>query len=111
MAVQDWSTTAGSNTSIDGININEGCAAGNMNGAVRAVMANVRVMYNGLPDVSTLVTKASATFSGTRPRYSGEGAFFNWADPALASGRGFVQAAGAAPPSMAEGDLLFETVA
>lgn len=38
----DWSTTAGSNTSVDTINIAEGCPAGNVNNAMRSIMALVR---------------------------------------------------------------------
>lgn len=41
MAVKDWSTTAASNTAIDGINIAEGCPPSGINDAIRAVMANV----------------------------------------------------------------------
>jgi len=45
MAVSDWSTTASSNTSIDGTNIAEGCPAGNANDGLRKIMANVRAMF------------------------------------------------------------------
>ena len=38
-SVWDWSTTAGSNTAVAGINIAEGCDPGNINNAIRAVMA------------------------------------------------------------------------
>ena len=38
-SVWDWSTTAGSNTTVAGINIAEGCDPGNVNNAIRAVMA------------------------------------------------------------------------
>lgn len=38
----DWSTTPGSNTVVDGININEGCAPANINNAIRSVMALIR---------------------------------------------------------------------
>lgn len=38
----DWSTTAGSNGTVDGINIAEGCPAGNLNNAARSIMALVR---------------------------------------------------------------------
>lgn len=111
MAVSDWSTTPGSNTTIDGINIAEGCPAGNMNGATRSIMAAVRAMYDALPVMTSYVTKAAAVFSGTQPKYTGEGAFVHWADPALTSGKAYVQAAGGAAPSMSEGDLLFEYTA
>lgn len=111
MAVSDYSTTPASNITIGGINIAESCPAGNLNNAFRQMMADVRVMFNGLPDMANYVTKAAATFSGTQPKYTGEGAFFHWADPALTSGKCYVQAAGGTAPTMAEGDLLFEYVA
>jgi len=38
-SIFDWSTTAGSNTSIGGITISEGCAAANLNDAIRQSMA------------------------------------------------------------------------
>lgn len=47
MAVSDYSTTAGSNTSISGINIAEGCSPGNLNNAIRQLMADVKGFYNG----------------------------------------------------------------
>lgn len=111
MAVSDYSTTPDNNITIGGTNIAEMCAAGNLNNAIRQMMADVRVMYNGLPDISAYVTKTGGVFSGTQPKYTGEGAFFHWADPALISGKCYVQAAGGTAPTMAEGDLLFEYVA
>ena len=41
MDIQDWSTTAASNTDVDGTDIGEGCDPANINNAIRAVMANV----------------------------------------------------------------------
>lgn len=40
-SVSDWDTTAGNNTDIGGININEGCLAANINNALRELMAQV----------------------------------------------------------------------
>lgn len=40
-SVTDWDTTAGNNSDVGGINIAEGCAAANMNNAVREIMAQV----------------------------------------------------------------------
>lgn len=42
MAVSDWNTTPALNTSISGINIAEGCAPGNLNDAIRQMMADVK---------------------------------------------------------------------
>ena len=39
MAVKDWSTTSGDNTSIDGTDISENCAPSGINDALRKIMA------------------------------------------------------------------------
>lgn len=45
----DWSSTPGSNTLVDGINIAEGCPAGNVNNGMRSMMALIRNSFaNGL---------------------------------------------------------------
>lgn len=107
MAVSDWSANAALNTSVDGINIAEQCAAGNMNAMGRAIMANVRVMYDNLPVVSTLVTKTGGVFTGN-PTFSGRGGYAHHNDPANTSGRIFIQATGGSAPSgMANGDFLY----
>lgn len=41
----NWSSTAASNTTVDGVNISEGCPAGNVNNAIRSVMALVRASF------------------------------------------------------------------
>lgn len=108
MAVQDWSSTANLNTTVDGINIAEGCAAGNINGAIRSVMANVRVMYNGLPDVSLLVPKTGGVFL-TNPTFSGRGGYMHNSSATNAGGQVFVQASGSGVPAgMVNGDWLAE---
>jgi hypothetical protein len=45
MPVSSWSTTAASNTTVDGVNIAENCPPSGLNDAIRAVMANVRSWY------------------------------------------------------------------
>jgi len=39
--VADWSPTAASNTDVGGINIDENCAAANVNNAMREIMAQI----------------------------------------------------------------------
>lgn len=108
MAVQDWSADPNQNTSVDGINIAENCPAQNMNNAIRAVMASVRVMYNGIPNGDAYVTKTNAIFL-SQPTFQGRGAFLHHNDPANSSGRVFIQAAGGtAPAGMTNGDILLE---
>ncbi|MDE2429548.1 MAG: hypothetical protein KGM99_12515 [Burkholderiales bacterium] len=54
----DWSTTPGSNTTVDGVNIAENCAAGNLNNGIRAVMALVR---------NSFATALETFLNGTAP--------------------------------------------
>lgn len=108
MAVSDYSTTPGSNTSISGINIAEGCPAGNINGSIREMMADIRAMYDALPDVSSFVTKTGGTFTGN-PIFQGRGGYLYHDASTNASGRIFIQPIGGAVPSgMANGDWLLE---
>lgn len=44
MDIQSWSTTASSNTDVDGTNIAENCDPANVNNGIRAVMANVAAL-------------------------------------------------------------------
>lgn len=43
-SVGDWSTTAADNTDVGGINIAEGCAAANVNDAMREIMAQLAAL-------------------------------------------------------------------
>lgn len=54
----DWSTTADSNTTVDGTNIAEACAAGNLNNGLRSVMALVR---------NSFATALKTFLNGTAP--------------------------------------------
>lgn len=108
MAVGDWSTNANLNITVDGINIAEGCPAANINGAIRAVMSNVRVMYDGLPDLSNYVLRTGGTFL-TNPTFSGRGGYLYNSSSTNAGGQVFVQAAGSGTPAgMVNGDWLAE---
>ncbi len=70
MDIQDWSTTAASNTDIDGTDISEGCDPANINNAIRASMANVAGLRDllggakvsgGSANAQTLTTGLSLT--------------------------------------------------
>lgn len=58
--IPDYSTTAGSNTTIAGININEGWAPSSVNNALRALMADIATIFQGGTKIAEL-TVASAT--------------------------------------------------
>lgn len=107
MAVQDWSSTASLNVTIDGINIAEECLPGNMNDGLRSIMASVKVMYDNLPSTATLAPLASPVFTGV-VKQSGKGAFLYHNDGAFGSGKVHLLADGTAyPASPANGDLVF----
>lgn len=77
LEVSAWSTTPGSNTSVSpgSINIAEGCAAANINDAIRAIMAAVKDMYDTIvgtyaakganTDITGLRTSVALTETGT----------------------------------------------
>lgn len=50
MSVADWSTDPNANTTVGGINIAENCPAGNINGALREMMAEVAQFSDDLGD-------------------------------------------------------------
>jgi len=111
VSVGDWSETPASNTSVDSINIAEGCSPGNLNGALRSVMAGVKtfkLLYDALvTTVSGKMAAAGGTFSGTQPIYTGEGAFLHHASSSNASGKVSILADGTSlPASPANGDIV-----
>lgn len=108
MAVTDYSATPGSNTTIGGFNIAEGCPPGNLNNAFRQMMADVRVMYDNLPSTAGFLTASGAVFSGTQPIYTGRGAYLHHSDSANTSGRvSFLPDGSANPASPSNGDIVF----
>lgn len=112
MAVQNWSKTASQNTTVDGINIAENCPAGNVNNALRAIMASVRVMYDNLPSSpsnSGYVLKTGGVFTGN-PIYQGRGGYLHLTDSSQTSGRVTIQPEGSALPPGSEGDIILSWV-
>jgi len=108
MAVSDYSTTPGSNGTISGINIAEGCPPANINNAIRQIMADVKGAFDAVPDVSGKLNAAGGVFTGTQPIYTGRGAYLHHNDSANASGRIYILADGSAlPASPANGDTVF----
>ncbi len=62
MAIQSYTTVAASNTSIEGINIAEGCAPSGINNAIRQLMADIKGANYG---TSGTLAIADANFSIT----------------------------------------------
>lgn len=79
MAVDSWSTTPTNNGSVLGIDISEGCAAANMNDALRQAMADIKAKFDtvasssgvGLqPADATLTALAGVTTSADKVIYA-----------------------------------------
>lgn len=108
MSYLTWSTTANSNTTINGVNIAEGCAPAGINNAIREVMAGVASLRDAVPSVTGLVPVSGGIFSGTQPIYTGRGAYLHNNDSANASGRVYFLPTGSAnPTSPANGDIVY----
>ncbi len=109
MAVTDWSTNPAENLALGTINLTEGATQiGDINGIARQMMADVRVMYNGLPVAADFIAKTGGTFTGAIYRQAA-GAYMHHASTSALSGRWFVQPLGSpAPAGMQEGDFLVE---
>lgn len=109
MAFSDYSTTPASNTSIEGINVGEGCAAANINNAIRQLMADGRSLSDAVAaiSVSGLMPKTGGIFAGQISR-SGSGGYFYNASATQGGGKvSFLTTGSANPASPAEGDMVF----
>lgn len=108
MSVGDYSTNPALNLNISGIDIAEACGAGNINDALRTLMADIKVMSDALPDVSTLVPETGGVFTGN-PTFTSAGGYHFNASTSSPGGRWTTQASGgSAPASPAEGDFFGE---
>ena len=98
MAFSDYSLTASSNTTIGGIDIDENCDPGNINNAIRQLMADAKAFDNSKADGSLYVTKASSSLS-TDAIVTGKGGVLHNINSGLASGGVAFAAEGDARPS------------
>ena len=108
--VSDWSETPATNTTVDGVSIAEACSPGNINNAIRSVMAGVKTFNLAYQATVTALggymPVAAGTFSGTQPKYTGEGAFLHHQNSAYTSGKVYLLPTGSADPaSPGSGDL------
>lgn len=108
MSYLTWSTTPNLNVTVNGISIAEGMAPGNVNDAMRAIMAGVASLRDDLPSTAGLAPLSGPVFTGTQPRYAGRGAFLHHNSTANLSGRVYVLSEGSALPSgPSNGDIVF----
>ena len=68
--ISEWSPTAGSNTDVGGININEGCPPATINNALREIMAQVKDFSTGYDNDNGGGTK---TVSSSNPSGGSDG--------------------------------------
>lgn len=108
MAFSDYFSTPSLNVTIAGISVAENCPAGNVNNALRQLMADARTFSDSIPNVANLMPLAGGVFSGP-VTFTGKGHVLYHNDPANASGRIFIQPLGGAAPAMSNGDWLLET--
>lgn len=109
-AFATFSTTAASNTTINGISVAEGCPAGNINGAIREILVEGKQLYALVAAISTstLMPKSGGAFTGTITR-SGSGGYFYHANATQATGPVYTQpVASSLPSSPAEGTVVFQ---
>ena len=107
--VSTWSETPASNTTVDGVSVAEACSPANLNNAIRSVMAGVKtfhVAYSAtVASLSGYMPTAAGTFTGTQPKYTGEGAFLHHAGSSYTSGKITLLADGSSDPSGSSGDF------
>jgi hypothetical protein len=108
MSVQDYSTTPITNATISGINIAEGCPAGNMNAAIRQMMADVKVFYDDRVDPANYVPKTGGAFTGPI-RLTGRGGYVhNAASTDLGGAFYKIPFGGELPSGLVAGDFVLE---
>jgi hypothetical protein len=108
MAFSDYSTTAGSNTTIAGISIAEGCPSANINNAFRQLMADAKSFSLTISNPSgTFMPIAGGAFTGAITR-SGSGGYLYHAASAQGQGPVYTLPSGSAlPSSPVEGTVVF----
>jgi hypothetical protein len=109
MSFGSYSTTPANNLSCSGINIAEGCPAGNTNDALRQIMADGKELFDTVSgiSVSSYMPIAGGAFTGPITR-SGAGGFLYHAGSAQSGGIIYTQLSTAAlPTSPAEGTIVF----
>ena len=69
--IRDFSSTAGSNTDIQSVDIDENCAASGINNAIRALMADLADVADGTEGVTAFTVQNSAGTSKYKLEISG----------------------------------------
>lgn len=109
MAFSSYSTTPDNNTSINGTNIAENCPAGNVNNAIRQIMADGAELAATVAaiDTSTGLPLTGGEVTGVITR-GGAGAHLYHVGPTLLSGAVHAQPLSQALPTGAEGVIVLQ---
>jgi len=109
MAFSDYYATPSLNVTIGGLSIAEGCAAPNINDAIRQLMADGRSLSDTVAaiNVSNLMPIGGGAFAG-QITHNGAGGYFYNANGAQGGGKiSFLPSGSALPASPNEGDVVF----
>jgi hypothetical protein len=109
MSFSDYSTSPASNTTIGGVSVAEGCAAGNVNNALRQIAADGKELSDTVAGINTsaLMPKAGGAFTAQITR-SGSGGYLYNANATQSGGKVSILVSGSArPASPSEGDMVF----
>ena len=113
MSFDNYSATPDNNTSLNGINIAENCAAANINNALRQLAADGKELYDivGAISVAGYMPLTGGAFTGAISR-SGAGGHLYHNGSSLTSGAVYVQLSSAdLPSSPAEGTIVLQYAA
>lgn len=106
MAFSDYSTTPGSNTTIGGVNVGEGCPPGNLNNAIRQIAADGRQLSDQVSGQGGAMPRTGGAFTGEITR-QGQGGYLRFIDSGLTDARVYVLPTGSARPAPTEGTVVF----
>jgi hypothetical protein len=102
----DYLPTAAANNLVGGVSVAEGCPPGNLNDAIRQIMADARALADEVAAIAPGMPVSGGSFTGDILR-GGRGGYFHHASSALSDGRVHVLPEGSALPAGAEGVLVF----
>jgi len=102
----DYLPTPAANVSLGGISVAEGCPPGNLNNAIRQLMADGRALADEVAAIDPGMPVSGGSFTGDIAR-GGRGGYLNHASTALPDGRVYVLPEGSALPGGGEGVLVF----
>ncbi len=106
MAFSYYSTNPDANTSIGGINIAEGCPAGNMNAGFRRLAADGKLLSDAVSGLGSFMPIAGGSFTGAVLR-QGKGQYRYNASSSMTDGEDYFLPEGSALPAGAEGRVVY----